>query len=659
MGVKAYYHASLADFCTDDDQSILGKLAGENNFNLEREQFRAWEEQLKVLKAALSTFVGDIFLECFVPRMGKRADAVILMHGLVIVVEFKVGAVEHALDAIVQVHDYALDFKNFHEGSHDAFIVPLLVSTHASPLKTVGKLKFADDRVAEPVVTNAKKLGSQLRAIVNSQCFAPLDADIWRKAGYKPTPTIVEAARALYESHNVFDISRSYAEAENLSATSSAVSQAVDEARRFHKKTICFITGVPGSGKTLAGLNIATQRSDHLAKDHAVFLSGNGPLVNVLRSALARDKAKSQKKNAKKDAAREVSTFIQNIHHFRDEYVKDDKAPVEKVVVFDEAQRAWSLAQASAFMQRKRGQSDFKMSEPEFLISVMNRHKDWCVIVCLIGGGQEINTGEAGFPEWVGALEKSFPDWVVHVSPRVAQPVYSAGCDIKAFLQSPRVRQNENLHLAVSMRSFRAEALSDFIGHIVDNEPEAAREKYKQIQCSYPIYITRDLDLARDWLRKHGRGSQRYGLVSSSGAYRLRPLGIHIKAKVDPVHWFLSNKNDVRSSFYLEDVATEFDVQGLELDWAGVCWDANFCHDGKKWVGRSFKGSKWQAVKDPRRHLYLTNAYRVILTRARQGIVIFVPKGDENDHTRPPEYYDGTFQFLRQCGLQLLGESET
>jgi hypothetical protein len=416
------------------------------------------------------------------------------------------------------------------------------------------------------------------------------------------------------------------------------------------------VTGVPGSGKTLAGLNIATQRSDEHRDEHAVFLSGNGPLVDVLREALARDQV-SRDDVSKNSAERKVRSFIQNIHHFRDHYVGNSDIPVEKVVVFDEAQRAWSREQAASFMQRKRGQADFDVSEPEFLVSVMDRHPDWCTVVCLVGGGQEINTGEAGMSEWINALEARFPSWQVHVSPRIALPEYGSESEAKTFLASKRVHSDENLHLAVSVRSFRAEALSELVGHIVANEPESASATYKNIQAAYPIYLTRDLHAAKAWLRGKSRGTERFGLVASSGAHRLRAEGIHIKAKIEPAHWFLNDRADVRSSYYLEDVASEFAVQGLELDWVGVCWDGDFHHKEGKWICQSFVGSKWQRVNAESNQLYLKNAYRVILTRARQGMILFIPRGDASDRTRPRSFYDGTFDYLRACGIPALDET--
>jgi hypothetical protein len=295
------------------------------------------------------------------------------------------------------------------------------------------------------------------------------------------------------------------------------------------------------------------------------------------------------------------------------------------------------------------------MSEPEFLISVMDRHPDWCTIVCLVGGGQEINTGEAGISEWISALEIRFPTWEVHISPRIALPEYGSRSQVEQFFASPRVHSDEHLHLAVSMRSFRAEALSGFIGHVIDNEPAAAQATYKNIEATYPIYLTRDLSAARAWLRSRARGTERFGLVASSGAQRLRPEGIHIKAEIEPANWFLNDSADVRSSNYLEDVASEFAVQGLELDWVGVCWDGDFYHEDGRWVCQAFKGTKWQSVNDESRRLYLKNAYRVILTRARQGMILFVPRGDALDRTRPSSFYDGTFEYLQACGIRSLG----
>ncbi|MCA1936441.1 MAG: DUF2075 domain-containing protein, partial [Asticcacaulis sp.] len=457
-------------------------------------------------------------------------------------------------------------------------------------------------------------------------------------------------ARALYARHDVRDIARSDADAINLSRTQDFIAAVIEDAKFHHLKTVCFVTGVPGAGKTLAGLNIATQRSESHADEHATFLSGNGPLVDVLREALTRDQS-ARTGRSKKHVERDVRAFIQNIHHFRDDYAGSATVPSEHVVVFDEAQRAWTRAQASKFMQAKRGMADFDMSEPDFLLSVMDRHPDWCTVVCLIGGGQEINTGEAGLSEWMAAIRARFPHWRVYASAQIVQPDYDLNHDARHFIQQAQVTLSDDLHLGVSMRSFRAETLSGFVAHLLNGEAEAARTAFAQL-TAYPIVITRDLNAARRWLRRKARGTERYGLVASSGAYRLKPEGLHVKASIEPANWFLNDREDVRSSWYLEDVATEFDVQGLELDWVGVCWDADYRYSDDGWQHHKFAGTKWRNVNDAFAQLYLKNAYRVILTRARQGMVIFVPKGDVDDPTRPPGFYDATYAFLKACGLQ-------
>jgi Uncharacterized conserved protein (DUF2075) len=654
MPVKAYYNAPIVDFLRDEDQRILGVLTTEHHHALEEQQRWAWLKQISILKQSLANRPdGRIFLEFYIPRMGKRCDALLVTGNVVFVIEFKVGADAHALSAYDQAEDYALDLSNFHEGSHSVSIVPVLVSTHAES-QTISKLNFTDDLVASPVGTNMTDLARLIDSICASQYFPAFDISEWMNKGYRPTPTIIEAAETLYRTHSVDDIKRYDSGAKNLQETTVSVSEVIDRSRQNSTKSICFVTGVPGSGKTLAGLNIATRRSEEHLDEHAVFLSGNGPLVDVLREALARDKARNEGVS-KKTAEREVRSFIQNIHHFRDEYVGSDEIPIEKVVVFDEAQRAWTREQASSFMQRKRGQADFNMSEPEFLISVMDRHQDWCTIICLVGGGQEINTGEAGISEWISALEVRFPDWQVNVSPRITLPEYGSESEVEKFLASPRVHSDEHLHLAVSMRSFRAETLSEVVSSIINNEPSTAATNYQNIRETYPIFLTRDLNTAKAWLRRKARGTERFGLVASSGAQRLRPEGIHIKAEIEPANWFLNPSTDVRSSYYLEDVASEFAVQGLELDWSGVCWDGDFHYRQGKWICQAFKGTKWQSVNDESKRLYLKNAYRVILTRARQGMILFIPKGDPLDRTRPPAFYDGTFEYLRSCGIPTLG----
>jgi hypothetical protein len=497
---------------------------------------------------------------------------------------------------------------------------------------------------------------SALQAVIAECDGGSIDPKDWQQGRYSPTPTIIEAARALYSGHSVDEISRSDAGATNLTFTTEAIEETIRWAKEKRRKVICFVTGVPGAGKTLVGLNVATKHFDKEEELYSVFLSGNGPLVAILREALARDKVGHERDRGRKiklgDARREVQMFIQNVHHFRDECLVDtDRPPIEHVAIFDEAQRAWNLDQTSSFMRRKKKLDQFDQSEPEFLISCLNRHEDWAVVVCLVGGGQEIHRGEAGISEWIESVRRSFPDWHLLMSSKLRDSEYAAGDAIEMVQSLPHVTFRDELHLAVSMRSYRAENVSSLVKHLLDFDIEQAQSHYQDLVDRYPIVITRDLKKAKNWLRKKARGTERYGLVASSQAQRLKPYAIDVRVKTDPIHWFLDGKDDVRSSYYLEDVATEFQVQGLELDWACVTWDGDLRREGLDWRHWSFRGRRWERINKEERKVYLKNAYRVLLTRARQGMVIFVPDGAADDPTRRSEFYDPTFEYLQEIGF--------
>ena len=655
---RCAYWSTLLDFSRTNEDQVFARLAKQLSFDLVHNQKSAWIAQISHLRRVAATLDdGTIFFEFLIPRMGKRADVVIVRRGVVFVLEYKVGETTFPGHAIDQVVDYALDLKNFHAGSHAVPIVPVLVATRATSCSTPDEPGF--DGVMGPVHAAADSLTDQIIQMNRRLADAPeLDPVSWATAGYKPTPTIVEAAQALYQGHDVREISRSEAGAENLTRTGAYINDVIDDAKSRGRKVVCFVTGVPGSGKTLAGLSIANARMNADEDEHAVFLSGNGPLVAVLREALARDEVERGRATGsrvvKKDALRRASSFVQNIHHFRDDALIGG-VPIERVVVFDEAQRAWNRTQASHFMRQKRGQLEFDQSEPEFLLSVMDRHEGWCVVVCLIGGGQEINTGEGGLSEWLQAIGDRFRHWEIHVSDRLGATEY-VETDRAHLIAELAPVTSDALHLAVSVRSFRAEAVSGFVAALVTGDATRARSLFAELG-SYPVVLTRDLEAARAWLRSKARGSERTGLVASSNALRLKPVGVHVKASIDPPDWFLNGSDDVRSSYALEDVGTEFDVQGLELDWVGVCWDANFRY-GKRlrhWQALQFKGTRWQQINDPARRAYLENSYRVLLTRARQGMVIVVPHGSEIDGTRDPDFYDGTFEYLQSCGIPVLG----
>jgi hypothetical protein len=638
--------------------TVLGALAAAGEFDLETTQRDAWDSEIRILQTRLVPYAqrGGIFFEFSVPRLGKRIDAVLVIDHALFVLEFKVGEAAFTRSAIEQVWDYALDLKNFHQTSRQTPIAPILVATEAAPTLTSSLAWDADD-VAVPIRCSVAQLGDVIEQVLVSSNGARIDWQSWQAGRYSPTPTIIEAAKALYKRHSVEELSRQDAGAKNLARTSKAVTAIIEEARRLRTKCICFVTGVPGAGKTLVGLDVATRHMDPESELHSVYLSGNGPLVAILQEALTRDAVQHSvnegKKIRKGEAKQKVQTFIQNVHHFRDDCLQTSNEPPEHVAIFDEAQRAWDKAKTVDFMARKKKRGDFGQSESAYLVSCLNRHDDWAVVVCLVGGGQEIHTGEAGISEWLRSVISDFPDWVIHVSPQLQEAEYNAAAALGS-VSPARLRYNEDLHLAVSMRSFRAERLSTFVKEVLDLEREGAVKLLLELVGKYPIMLTRDVSAAKQWLREKARGSERYGIVVSSQAQRLRPHAIDVRAPTDPVHWFLDSRDDVRSSFYLEDVATEFQVQGLELDWTCLVWDADFRFSSDGWQHHSFVGDRWHRVLKPARQSYLKNAYRVLLTRARQGMVIVVPEGSDDDPTRSPAFYDGTFQYLRSLGLPLL-----
>jgi adenylylsulfate kinase-like enzyme len=521
-----YYSDRISDFLQKKLETIIGEISVNGRLGHINTELYAWEFQIKLLKEVLKSLEGHLFFEFSIPRMGKRVDCLLIIKNIVFIIEFKVGEVEIISKNIEQVWDYALDLKNFHKPSHKLLLVPILVSTRSKTVPFEIITTSHDDNLINPLKTNAENLRDTIYNVLNYfQTNESINVKDYIDGSYSPTPSIIEAAICLYNSHNVEEITRNDADSLNLSVTTSYISETIEYAKNDNKKVICFVTGVPGSGKTLVGLKVATEHLDKEKGNTSVFLSGNKPLVDVLQEALSRDKIIQEKlkgnKITKKIARESVKAFIQIIHHYRDEYLRDQKAPYDHVAIFDEAQRAWTKEQTVKFMQQKKGIANFQYSEPEFLISCLNRHPDWAVVVCLVGGGQEINTGEAGISEWLAAIKNKFPNWETRISPNLFDSEYAAQSAIKEIQANSRVEFNKSLHLSVSMRSYRAEYLSKLVKEILDID-ENAKDTLSQLQEKYPIVLTRDLNNAKKWLKEKARGSERYGIVVSSQAYRLR-----------------------------------------------------------------------------------------------------------------------------------------
>lgn len=705
MPNRCLYIASFREFLENERLSVLGAL--HNNYHGEAltTTDEAWMGEIDILQQVLTPWKEEnaqVIFEYEIPRLGKRIDVVLLLRGIIFCLEFKVGQKDALQADVEQVMDYALDLKNFHRFSHDRVIVPILVPTKRVTSTNGFQPSVYDDQIYNPLISGADNLQSLIVAVLNHAHATDENGTItdWLISPYTPTPTIIEAARALYENHSVEDITRHEADKVSTDRTINYILDVIQQSKSQNKKSICFVTGVPGAGKTLVGLDVAikqTYQNGELDKENgAVYLSGNGPLVAVLTEALARDNMqKCNLRGEKKrisDSRREVSEFIQIIHRYRDNMLAKIKNPVENgvveidpekavcleatgygevehVAIFDEAQRSWTHKRIADYLKRggtygnKLKVPNFPMSEAEFLIWSLDQREDWAVIICLVGGGQEINTGEAGITEWINALNNRFKHWNVFISNKLTEPEYAEGRVNDLLQENDKVTYSDELHLAVSLRSFRAETLSAFIHSLLSFAPDAASLYQDVKQKGYPIVLTRDMEQARTWLRKQARGSQQTGVLVTKVAARFKPLAVHILGQGDEnaVHWFLEDKTDIRSSNYLEDAATEIQVQGLELDYACVLWDADMrCEDGC-WTYYKFNGkNKWNPENNEENRKYMLNAYRVLLTRARQGIVICVPTGNgklgsdgfPEDPTRLPEFYDGTYKYLKSLGLE-------
>ena len=705
---RCLYHNDFLTFLSQSTDSIFGMLCDSYHGDALTTTREAWKREIEIMKSVLSALpdkAGQIVFEYDIPRLGKRIDVVLLYRGIVFCLEFKVGESKILEADLDQVLDYALDLKNFHKFSQDKVIAPILVATKFSEHTTSVQMSVYDDKVVNPLVTGEVGLFDVIAQVLNRFPNETAVNQDWIISPYAPTPTIVEAAKTLYENHSVENITRHEADKVSTDQTISYILDVIQKSKLNREKSICFVTGVPGAGKTLVGLDVAVKQTyqgkDTPVEDEgAVYLSGNGPLVAVLTEALAKDnykKCHDRKENKKlSDSRREVGKFIQMIHRYRDNMLAKIKNPVENgeleidpekavklakagygevehVAIFDEAQRSWTHKRLADYLKRggtygnKLKVPNFPLSEAAFLIWSLDQRGDWARIVCLVGGGQEINTGEAGISEWIYALNERFPHWKVYISPKLTEPEYAEGKVNTLLAANKNVTYSDSLHLGVSLRSYRAEKLSAFVHALLAVDPKA-KELYREIQDKYPIVLTRDMDKAREWLHSKVRGTERTGILVTKESARYKPLAVHVLPSGDEnaVHWFLEDKSDVRSSNYLEDAATEIQVQGLELDYTCLLWDADMRYDNGKWRFYRFNGqTKWVEQTpntESKQELmqYMLNAYRVLLTRARSGMVICVPSGNSNknpsgfweDSTRLPTFYDGTYAYLKQIGIE-------
>lgn len=654
MAVEAFWSADVATFLRSLATQITQHLAHQAQRRFRRNeatQLHAWHQQCAILQTCLRAVPeaadGQVLLEVSLPRTDRRADAVLLLPGVILVLEFKIGADRFDNAARAQAEDFALDLQDFHVGSRGRRIVPVLVASAAASMRPV-QLGLRIAGVAEVIDATPDRLAEVLHACIDRA--APiLDPTAWQAAPYRPVPPIIEAARRLYARHNVEDILDARAGALSLATTTAAINDALAQAQATLAHTILFVTGVPGAGKTLCGLNACFGAADDQLR--ATFLTGNPALVHVLRAALVRD-ATARGENTR--AARQrMSGVIQALPAFRDRYAAHAESPAERVVVIDEAQRSWSRDHAI----RKSRDRPVRLSdsEPGHLLTAMRRHRDWAAVICLIGNGQEIHDGEGGLAEW-GAALAAHGGWTI-----IAAPDCLTAADPRRRLPLlPGLRTDARLHLTVPTRQIGSPRASEWVDAVLDGDTVAAARI--AADDPVPFALTRDLATLRATLRRLARGSRRAGLIASSGARRLRAVGLGAELphmdEAAVARWFLDRFPDVRASDALELVATEFSVQGLELDVVGLCWDGDLIRrpGQRNWHVRAFSGTTWQNTHAAEAISNRINTYRVLLTRARHETVIYVPQGDPADVTRDPAALDAIATFLRGCGVATVGE---
>ncbi|MBS1030072.1 DUF2075 domain-containing protein [Gluconobacter cerinus] len=660
----AWWSGPVATFLNTDLDRIGERLAheaGRRRFSSEPQQLRAWATQLDLLRTTLTalpqTAGWQILFEFPIPRLGGRIDTVLISPDATFVLEFKVGASQFDAAALAQTEGYALDLQDFHAGSRHHPIIPILIATEAAQPAQTSPLLLGSG-VTSVLKCNSANLIALLSDLARRtlHSVAPMRPEDWEQAPYNPVPSIVEAARLIYSTHSVADIHTARADATNLTLTSDRITELLETARGQHRKTVIFVSGIPGAGKTLCGLKAAFGTTE--PDNSATFLTGNPTLVHVLREALTRDAvAQGQKRAA---VEQRMESTIQSLTKFRDYYVgRPVECPPERIMVIDEAQRSWNADQAI----RKSAQRPVRLtqSEPAHLLDIMHRHAGFAAIICLIGQGQEIHDGEGGLACWGDALA-SRPEWQIHASPDVV----SSTSALTTLPPSLPVQKEPSLHLTVPVRSLRDTATPQWVNAVLEGNVSLARNIAEN--ASLPFRLTRSLPELRKALRERARLTYRCGLIASSQAKRLRAEGLGAElAHMDSnavAQWFLNRwvpDKDVRASDALETVATQFAIQGLELDFVGLCWDGDLIRTGypQRWQPRRFSGTTWQTVKSSEKALWSLNTYRVLLTRARYETIIWVPEGNPDDPTRCPETLNGIADFLLACGIEPLKGAET
>jgi hypothetical protein len=667
-----YFESSVRDFLAQNSDIIQSKLHNAyaaDGFNSQyTSATKAWVVTIKCLREELERLVRicpealswGLVLEYPLYRLRIRIDLLLISLKAIYVIELKTEATEYISVDKNQVEEYALDLRDFHSGSGSNPIFPILwcpaksddilpssfeLNDSVSPVICVGK-----DRLVETIINTE---------VESAHIENRIDFKSWLTSTYRPVPSIITAATAIFSNHGVQEISNF--DADNLAVAGRELIRLIRQAKLNNANYLIFLSGVPGSGKTLAGLNVVHEALEEkvVNQGEIVYLSGNTPLVVVLREALAQDQVRQSKLDplldslTLKSARTSMRVTIQHVMDFLNQYLNKevDSPPVDHVVIFDEAQRAWDKKQGAAKFDRAS-------SEPELMLGIMERHEDWSVLIALIGLGQEINDGEYGVSGWGEALEQrlnhSSKAWEVFGSHSTLDRLEAPKFPLSNLIT------NENLHLNVPQRSYRAPNLSKWVDLVIKGDATGAL-RIKQDLGNYPIVITRSCASMKGWLKAKARGHRRIGLLASSGAKRLRADGfgefLTANDGASIAHWYLQPIGDIRSSYALEVPSNEYTSQGLEIDYVGLCWGGDLIRPtgaSGQWVARKLSGDRWNTVKTNSGKEFIENSYRVLLTRAREGMVFWVPEGQVGDKTRSPEDSDRVYSYLIECGAEII-----
>lgn len=663
---RTYYDSSIEDFVACKHPEDIVEFLTESDEHSDSYQLHlqknAWANQVRILKKYLKDKKGYIIIEYVLSRLNMRIDVVLLMDNVIYSLEFKNNEVSFLDGDIDQASAYGYALKNFYEFNRDKYVVPILIATKAPDSECSKSADLGIDKLFSLIKTNENKMDQyidQIRSKYGSEVICNEEEfNKFINSPFKPNPTIIQSARSIYMNNQVDEFFKFDAGEENLKITELTVEEIVKEAQTEKKKIICFVSGVPGAGKTLVGLDLAGKSRNGENNDlpASVFFSGNGPLINVLTEALGRDALRQhpEKYSSKYKAVNDVKVFIQDLHALKQEIISSKHQVVEEnVLIFDEAQRVWDKEQLKTWLVKKGADESFYgLSEADLLLNTF-KEKEWGVIVALVGLGQDIHNGENGLSVWFDSLLNTHNDWNIRLSKEIFNQTADDLYDyVESIMNCQRVVDCPGLYLKTCIRTPRARNLSEFSEALLNNEPEKAKNALEKF-ANYPICITRDLKNAEQFILNNKQRKERYGKLCSSNS-KILGKNSHSFDNIDNWHfanWML-DESGRDSSNSLVFAASEFNIQGLEIDWSLLGWDMDMYYANGEWHEQKMLTPKRFIESTEIQKKHILNSYRVLLTRARKGMIIYIPKaGEYEDKYGVSQFFDTTYEYLKSCGI--------